>query len=150
MLKEHSESSCKCHQHHDHNEHNHNEHEHHHTEDQNSLVKIHTHDTSIIGSFQIELSESIAIAEEKMETCLKNIADSVNQMNGIIGHIKGFIQYNGDNCMLSITDEEVNKKRGLTNKCVIDAVAIVFNLEPDQLKKVIEKELGSFENKYRL
>ncbi|WKY45784.1 hypothetical protein Q5O14_06710 [Eubacteriaceae bacterium ES2] len=139
MSKQHHEATCNCHgeHHHDHAHHGH----HHHDEEKKQLVKIHTHDSSVIASFKIELGESLSATEAKIEGCLNRIAKAVESSDGIIGHIKGFIQYQGENSMLSITDEEVRKKRGLANLCTCECVAIVFNVEPMDLEKIIENEL---------
>ncbi|MDK2903936.1 MAG: hypothetical protein PWP16_9 [Eubacteriaceae bacterium] len=140
MPKQHQAGTCNCHDEHHHHDHAHHDH-HHHLEQKKHSVKIHTHDSSVIGSFKIEMGESLSVTESKIEDCLKKIAEGVDSCGGIIGHIKGFVQYQGENSMLSITDEEVTKKRGLSNLCTCECVAIVFNVAPPELEKIITNEL---------
>ncbi len=133
--------------HHDH-EHDHHHHEHSHDEhcdceQCSGPISIHTHDSSIIGSFRFEINQPYDKAQQFAESTLKSIAASVEGDGGIIGHIKAVVQAEGESCMISLTDEDVNVKQMNVEQSTIEGAAIVFNIDPDKLKSIIEDAFSS-------
>jgi hypothetical protein len=72
---------------------------------------------------------------------MKEIANEINKNNRIIGHIKAYMTAEGDSCMISITDEESNKRHIKGQYVNVEGVAIVFGIEPSKLHDILERAL---------
>ena len=138
---EHDENcGCGCHDehHHDHHcepEHHHESEHHHHHE--HKPITITTHDMSIVGSYTFSIEKSYHEAEVILDILLKQVAKEVVSRGGIIGHIKAFLASEGESCMISITEEESNKRHVKASCCKAEGVAIVFCVEPEQLEEIL-------------
>lgn len=124
-----------------HHEHTHDEHCD--CEQCNGPVSVHTHESSVIGSFHFEVDRSYDEAQQYSENALKTIAVAVENEGGIIGHIKAVVQAQGESCMISLTDEDVNIKQMHIEQCSIEGAAIVFHIDPDKLQTIVEDAFSS-------
>lgn len=136
-LHEHNENcECGCHDQHNH--------EHHHHEQK--AISITTHDMSIVGSYKFSIEKPYEDAVAILDDLLKNVAKEVTNLGGIIGHIKAFLTSENKNCMISITEEESNKRYLGDSRCNIEGVAIVFYIETEQLQDVLINAFGEYIN----
>ncbi|MBC3889013.1 hypothetical protein GH810_11880 [Acetobacterium paludosum] len=126
---EHGENcECGCHDEH-HDEHHHHEHK---------PITITIHDMSVVGSYTFSIAKSYQESETILDDLLKQAAKKVTDLGGIIGHIKAFLKSEGESCMISITDDESNKRYVKESQCTVEGVAIVFCIEPEQLQDILE------------
>ena len=154
---EHSED-CDCghdHHHHEHNEgHKHSEdcdcgHDHHHEHDEEhehlsgDFINISTHDSSIVGTVKGRLfSTGYDAAEKFLMERIKEISRRIEHDEGIVGHIKFFLSFDGRSCQISSTGDEENIRRYDGSTAEIEGVAIVFNIEVDNLRHILKDTLG--------
>lgn len=124
---------CGCH-----DEHQHSKPQHHHEHQHEAqAITVKTHETSIVGSYQFDLDQPFDEAQLILDTLLKQVAKEVTDLGGIIGHIKAFLNSEGKNCMLSITEDDSQKHYGEGSHCHVEGVAIVFCIRPEQLENIL-------------
>jgi len=139
---EHDENcECGCHDEH-HDEHQHHESEPHHYEHQ--PITITTHDMSIVGSYTFNIEKNYKESETILDDLLKQVAKEVTDLGGIIGHIKAFLKSEGESCMISITDDESNKRYVKEARCRVEGVAIVFCIETVELEVILKKAFKDY------
>lgn len=138
-LHEHDENcECGCHDEH------HREPEHHHHE--HKPIMVTTHDMSVVGSYKFSIERPYNESVTILDNILKDIAKEITDHNGIIGHIKAFLSSGGKSCMISITEDESNKRIIESSRSDIEGVAIVFNITPEQLENTLKKAFETYIN----
>ena len=145
---EHDENcGCGCHDEHHHDHHCETEHqqqsEHHHHHEHKPIT-VTTHDMSIVGSYTFRIEKSYQEAAAILDGLLKQVAKEVVSRGGIIGHIKAVLASEGESCMISITEEESNKRDVKASSCKVEGVAIVFCVEPEQLEGILTEALSAY------
>ena len=138
----HQADTCGCHDgHHHEHHHEHGEAPHHHEQ---GPITITTHDMSIVGSYAFSIEKKYDEAQLLLDQMLKQVAKEVENSGGIIGHIKAFLKADGESCMISITEEESNKRSLKAECCKVEGVAIVFGIEPEQLKSILTNAFKAY------
>ena len=68
------------------------------------------------------------------------VASAVEAVGGFIGHIKSMVTEPGRRCRISITDEREADKQFFDGgaPCEADCAFIVFGVEPDALRAMIQ------------
>lgn len=140
---------CGCHDGHHHHQHEHHgesEHQHgpEHHHDHSQPITITTHDMSIVGSYAFSIEKKYDEAQLLLDQMLKQVAKEVENSGGIIGHIKAFLKADGESCMISITEEESNKRYLKAECCKVEGVAIVFGIKPEQLKSILTNAFKAY------
>jgi len=120
----------------------HEEYQHHHHE--LKPINITTHNMSIVGSYKFSIEKPYETAEGILDNLLKQVAKEVVNLGGIIGHIKAILTCEGKSCMISITEEESNKRYIESSHCNVEGVAIVFYIEPEQLEHILLKAFSEY------
>lgn len=110
-------------------------------------LKAYIHDAASVASGEcVVLITEEKIFREKLGNRLKCLANWVNEKNGFVGHIKAGIEYTHTE-MMSITDIELQEKKGPTIRIRCSIAAIVFGIEIEELKRQAEdifRELCAF------
>ena len=73
--------------------------------------------------------------KERLTGILKDLADWVKGIHGMIGHIKAYVEDMGPAYMLSITEDEVSEKTNEESKSQVTFAVIVFNVSLDDLEE---------------
>lgn len=98
-------------------------------------VTVREHQGTIAGSFSIKTAGPPEVLEEALAKQLKGLARWVAEKEGIIGHIKAGMEIPECVEFFSITDQTLYKKREMKQETVIHIAAIVFLVEPGELKE---------------
>lgn len=117
-------------------DHHQGHHAHNHDHHKNKPVSITTHDMSIVGSYKFSIDKPYDESELILDNLLKQLAQEIININGIIGHIKAFLTTE-NGCMISITELDSNKKYTDGTECNVEGVAIVFYVKPEDLESLI-------------
>ena len=133
------------HEHHHHHDHDHEGHEHHHHEhpDRVALGKsgyadCTTHEEASVASATGTIALPLEEAREALRQVLSGIGAWVDENEGIIGHIKCSLKTE-HMVSLSVTLDEVQEKESDIPGVQLTLAAIVFGVEPVDLRdKVIE------------
>jgi len=76
---------------------------------------------------------------EKLTAIFDTVGKWVYEHDGIIGHIKAFIESHEMGGMLSITDDEVQYKHTQDGYCDVNIATIVFGITVDELKEKLQE-----------
>ncbi|MBF7097036.1 hypothetical protein [Alkalibacter mobilis] len=106
-----------------------------------SKISVTTHDMSIVGSYRFKIDSSYIEGEKLLEIVLKKIASDVKSSGGIVGHIKAHLSSSGNGCLISITDEETDKRYTDLENCFVEGVAIVFGITTKELEDILIKNI---------
>lgn len=142
--KEHHQEHGGGHGHKHHEEHHcSHDHAHHHGHSPKEAVTVVLHDGTAVGTVKIPVDQILDETLPKIQEKLVRIAGQIEEAGGFIGHIKGILQETGRMCRLSLVEagngidtEMIDAPR----KSELECVFIVFNLETEQLKKMLEAE----------
>jgi len=91
-------------------------------------IKSKIHDGAVVISTEREIQGSIKVIKDKLETEIKNLAKWVEEKDGIVGHIKAYINSEGLGYMLSYTAAEVQLKEVPPTNIHVSLTAIVFSV----------------------
>lgn len=151
---EHDEE-CGCHEHHHGHEHHHDhdddcgcghdhEHEHEHTYEQKIPGVVYTqvklHDDAKVVSGSLELTGDYDAIRLGLGKGLKQFAAAVNEMGGVIGHIKASAE-KVQTEMFSVTEEDVMIKTAPEERVSIILAAIVFFIPEEKAEELGRKAL---------
>ncbi|MBU4440692.1 MAG: hypothetical protein L6276_02520 [Acetobacterium sp.] len=121
----HEQEPCACgHDHDDHKDHDH--HEHQHPKLGHNDISITHHENAVIVSAEREISGDYAQVKETLALGLKELADWVDNQNGLVGHIKAHLSAKGNSAMLSTTGDAVQIKETEGTGILINLAVIVF------------------------
>ncbi len=81
---------------------------------------------------------------EKLTGIFDILGKWVYEKDGIIGHIKAFIESHEMGGMLSITDDEVQYKHTQDGYCAVNIATIVFGVTTTELKEKLEELFGEY------
>lgn len=140
---------CGCDHDHDHEEHECHDpnctdpsHHHHHHDDE--LVHIAHHESSIIGSLKgLMPTADYDEAEKQLAAQMREAGRLVTEAGGIIGHIKFVLTSAGKCGQISVTDVDENIRRFDGNTSEVEGVAIVFAVEDEKLREILEHTIGT-------
>ncbi|MBE6037835.1 MAG: hypothetical protein E7218_01360 [Anaerofustis stercorihominis] len=133
------DEECECGCGHDHHHHEHGEdcdcgcHDHGHH------LNVYTHDEAVIGSLDIVMPGTYDGVREELTKIFEVLGNWVYDKDGIIGHIKAFIESAGTGGMLSITDDEVQFHHTRDGQCNVNIATIVFGITVDELKEKLQE-----------
>ena len=140
---EHGEDCCCGHDHdhhHDHDDccgHDHDHEHHHHHHGRREGIDISTHDDSVIASVKIVFREELPQAEILLKSFMRAVAEEVEAVGGMVGHIKFFLKETHGN-MYSMTDtEDIRKIDGGRSEIRAEGAVIVLGLTEEQLEEIV-------------
>lgn len=122
------------HQEHEHCNHEHHEHEHCDHGHNHEGIESHFHEEAVVCSGNREISGVLESIKEKLVIEIKSLAEWVEAQDGIIGHIKGYVEGGGMGYMLSTTGGEVQIKETQDSKVQVNIATIVFNVGIEELE----------------
>lgn len=159
--------NCNCgHDHHEHNEHTHEEHVHHencgcgqhdhpHEHDENGnciledpdelgvvYVESHLHDEARVISGRLTVIAGYDAVRTSLSIKLEHLAKVVQEMGGIVGHIKASCQVKTVE-MFSVTDVDVTVKKAPEQEIKINLAAIVFLVDPEEAERLVNETLNA-------
>ena len=145
----HHDDGCECGCDHDHEEeecHDPNctdpSHHHHHHHDES--VEISHHESSVIGAMKgVMGTADYDEAEKLLAAQMREAGRLVTEAGGIIGHIKFVLTSAGRAGQISVTDVEENIRRFDGGTSTVEGVAIVFAVEDDKLREILEHTIGT-------
>lgn len=149
----HDEQCCCGHDHeheheHEHEHHHDHDHEHHHDHDHENIrygyvaVELNRHDEALVVSGGLNIMGQPEEVNSKLSGALEKAAARVNELGGIVGHIKASVDARKIT-MLSVTESEVMEKSAPEAELRIIMTAIVFALPEEEAKALVENALGS-------
>ena len=117
-------------------------HHHHHHHDE--LVEISHHESSVIGAMKgVMGTADYDEAEKLLAAQMREAGRLVTEAGGIIGHIKFVLTSAGRAGQISVTDVEENIRRFDGGTSTVEGVAIVFAVEDDKLREILEHTIGT-------
>jgi len=123
---------------HGHEHHHGHEHDHHHE----GPVHIDRHEGAVIGAVKgVMPVADHKEAEKLLSAAMKKAAERIDSLGGVIGHIKFVLTAEGMASRLSLTDDEVSVMRFKGTGHRVEGVAIVFNVEDEDLEDILEDTL---------
>ena len=147
---------CGCHEHHHHHHehdeecgcgHDHeHEHEHHHEHPQEQKMpgvvytQVKLHDDAKVVSGSLDLTGDYEAIRLGLGEGLKQFAAAVNEMGGVIGHIKASAE-KVQTEMFSVTEEDVMIKTAPEERVSIILAAIVFFIPEDKAEELGRRAL---------
>ena len=154
----HHDDECDCGCDHDHEHHHHDDEEdecechnpnctdpsHHHHHHHDELVSISHHESSIIGALKgVMPTADYDEAEKALAAQMREAGRLITEAGGIIGHIKFVLTAAGKCGQISVTDVDENIRRFDGGTSTVEGVAIVFAVEDDKLREILEHTIGS-------
>ena len=135
------EPGCSCgHMHH----HAHEDHHEHHSH-KKEKISVHMHEGAAVGTVRTEVAYPLDIALKEIRRKFAGIAEQIEMAGGYIGHIKGIMEEDGRKCRISVVEAEERIDTEIippAEVCHVECVFIVFAIEPDALKDMLEKEFA--------
>ena len=145
----HHDEDCDCGCDHDHDEvecddPNCTDPSHHHHHHHDELVEISHHESSVIGAMKgVMGTADYDEAEKQLAAQMREAGRLVTEAGGIIGHIKFVLTSAGRAGQISVTDVEENIRRFDGGTSTVEGVAIVFAVEDDRLREILEHTIGT-------
>ncbi|MBR4744558.1 MAG: hypothetical protein IK082_10285 [Oscillospiraceae bacterium] len=140
---EHGEE-CGCGHDHDHDHHHEHDHEHEHFHEPKMPGVVYTqvklHDDAKVVSGSLELTGDYDAIRLGLGEGLKQFAAAVNEMGGVIGHIKASAEKVKTE-MFSVTEEDVMIKTAPEERVSIILAAIVFFITEEQAEELGRRAL---------
>lgn len=104
-----------------------------------ALTKITYHEGSTIFSYDCETEIPMAELQEKLSKLLAEVRDEVDRQDGIIGHIKAFVEDSGASVSMSCTGDDIYATQGRARKIVMHFAAILFSVEEDPIVELLDE-----------
>ena len=135
---------CGCGHDHDHDHHHEHDHEHEHFHEPKMPGVVYTqvklHDDAKVVSGSLELTGDYDAIRLGLGEGLKQFAAAVNEMGGVIGHIKASAEKVKTE-MFSVTEEDVMIKTAPEERVSIILAAIVFFITEEQAEELGRRAL---------
>lgn len=144
-----SSSVCRCdHVHptaahdHEHQNHAHSQTQEEHTHSRSDrTLSISTHDQSVVGTYRFRLNGAYGSCSQALSSILQRIGEKVSTSGGLVGHIKAYLTSVERGCVISVTDETADIRPTQTEYCMVEGVAIVFHITPEELEQILRENL---------
>lgn len=110
------------------NHHHHSGHHHHHG------IESHLHDDVLVCSGKRDIIGDLETIKQNLVGEIKILANWIQEMGGIIGHVKALVERDSPVTMISTTGEDVTIKEMAGSTIHVSVVAIVFNTNVQSLE----------------
>lgn len=120
--------------------HPHHHHESHHHENVFPLLEISTHQKAVIGTIRCRIPKDYETGIENLKKTLTDIAREIEDLGGIIGHLKAFVREEDRSCMLSVTEaDDIQSKEGRADALYVEIADIAFGISETQMEDILKK-----------
>lgn len=103
-----------------------------------ALTKVTYHEGSTIFSYDCETDQTLEQLREPLTRLMEALRDEVDRQEGIIGHIKAFVEDSGASVSLSCTSDEVYETVGKQRSTVLHFAAIVFAVDEQPIVEMLD------------
>lgn len=118
----------------------HHHHGSHHSEDSFPLLEISTHQKAVIGTIKCRIPGSYEKGIEALKKILTDIAREIENLGGIIGHLKAFVREENRSCMFSITEaDDIQLKEGRSDALYVEVANIAFGISETHMEDILKK-----------
>ena len=104
-----------------------------------ALTKVTYHEGSTIFSYDCETELTLEQLRQPMTELIEAIRDEVDRQEGIIGHIKAYVEDSGASISMSCTGDEVYTTTGKQRTTVLHFAAILFAVEEDPIVELMDR-----------
>lgn len=108
-------------------------------------VTSHIHNGALVCSGNRNFTGDLTKVKEYLEREVGMYAEWVEENNGIVGHIKGLVEFRGPVYTVSTTGGEATCKEMPVSDITIDLVAIVFNIDMERMESRMASLLDACE-----
>lgn len=109
-----------------------------------ALTKVSYHEGSTIFSYDCETELSLEQLREPLTTLMEALRDEVDRQDGIIGHIKAFVEDSGASVSMSCTGDEIYTTNGKKRTSVLHFAAILFAVEEAPIIELMDEAFSEF------
>ena len=103
-----------------------------------ALTKVTHHEGSTIFSYDCETDLPMEQLRETMTRLMEALRDEVDRQEGIIGHIKAFIEDSGASASLSCTGDQIYVTEGRKRTTVLHFAAILFGCQEQPIVELMD------------
>ena len=133
------DENCDCG--HDHSHDGHSTHDH--VDTRAESITVTTHDSAIVGTVSKTISASLEQARGDVDELISALVQWLNKKEAIVGHIKAFVQAEGDSYNFSYTSGSVQENHNVSTGVQVSIAAIVFMVTVDELRETLEELVGT-------
>ena len=108
-----------------------------------SLVNVRHHEGSTVFSYEGESALPWEQLQDTVRDLIDRVQQEVDRQDGIVGHVKAFIEDDGAGCAFTATGYEIHTKPAKTRVSKVSFAAIVFISEEDPVLEIMEEFLAS-------
>lgn len=124
---------------------NRSEHHDHHHENRFPLLEVTTHETAIVGTVKCKIPVKYDEGIKILKKASTDIAKEIEDLGGIIGHIKAFVKEEGRSCMISVTEaDDIQLKEGSANVLHVEMANIVFGISKDIMTDILKRYFADY------
>ena len=109
-----------------------------------SLVNVKHHEGSTVFSFEGESSLPWEQLQDTIKDLIDRIQQEVDRQDGVVGHVKAFIEDDGAGRAFTATGYEIHTKPAKERTSKINFAAIVFISEENPIVEMMEDVLSAF------
>lgn len=106
------------------------------------LVTVKHHEGSTIFSYEGESEKSLEQLRDTVTELIDGVQQEVERQDGIVGHVKAFLEDEGASASFSATGGEIHIRHARTRNTRIHFAAIVFVTEEEPILNCIEDILA--------
>lgn len=106
------------------------------------------HDEAIVISGTLTIRYATAELNDWIAEELESAARSINELGGIVGHIKAAVSLSLTN-MISVTDEKAAVKESPFRRAKITLAAIVFLVDPKEAEDIARSALAGIRTRLK-
>ena len=108
-----------------------------------SLVTVKHHEGSTIFSFEGESSRPWEELAPIIKDLIDRVQKEVDRQDGIVGHVKAFVEDEGAGCAFTATGYEIHTKPAKERISKVSFAAIIFIREEAPIVEMMEAALSS-------
>ena len=103
-----------------------------------ALTKVTYHEGSTIFSYDCETELTLEQLRQPITELMEALRDEVDRQEGIIGHIKAFVEDSGASVSMSCTGDAIYTTEGKKRNTVLHFAAILFAVEEDPIVELMD------------
>lgn len=104
-----------------------------------ALTKVTYHEGSTIFSYDCETELSLDQLRQPLTHLMEALRDEVDRQEGIVGHIKAFVEDSGASVSFSCTGDQIYLTPGRQRTTVLHFAAILFGCEEQPIIELMDE-----------